>query len=705
MEQSRTVALTNKLLHEYYEFGNIASIRRLFADDVIVFGIHSDSFATGRKKAESVLRQMHDDLRFCRVIKIKCVEKTLDDGVSVQADVAFATSERMHNRQQVLVVYRDTRTGRMICGIHIQQDVRHELTYQMVSARLLNCSRSRDGALEEVMDMVSSYVNCAYVQYRPDKELSLDYCSKEFWQMLGGRNGEEHGELPAGRDGGLAALVHPQDLDARQKEIRQQLLAGSGYQAEYRLRRQDDRYIWCMECGRYVQDGKAGAGIFQAVITNLSPFKQTHASFLYDLRHDRLTGLYNKKAFCHRTAEIIGQHPDTEFEIMRFNIVRFKVINDLFGEETGDKLLKYVAHFLKSIKLEPCAYGRLYADNFLLCYPTQGDVREHLIHSLQMLAESFALDYRIDFYFGIYTVQDTDLSVTTMLDRAAMGLSRAQHNGLMVCGEYDDNMRETIVNEQVIVNNMNGSLERGEFLVYLQPKYELMSEKIVGAEALVRWLHPQLGFISPARFIPVFEQNGFIYRLDKYIWEQVCRILRSDMDKGRNVLPISVNVSRIDLYSPNIVQVLEQLVEKYDIPPKYLELELTESAYVENPQQIIEIAKDLQGRGFPILMDDFGSGYSSLNMLKDMPVDILKIDLKFLSDSGRENDGRGGNILNSVVRMAKWLHIPVIAEGVETQQQKDFLRKIGCDCVQGFFYSKPVPVDVYEEMLDNADGI
>jgi len=437
-------------------------------------------------------------------------------------------------------------------------------------------------------------------------------------------------------------------------------------------------------------------------ITNLSPLKQTHATFLYSLRHDRLTGLYNKKAFCRRTAEILEQYPDTAFEIMRFNIARFKVINDLFGEETGDKLLKYVAHFLKSIKLEPCAYGRLYADNFLLCYPTQGNVREHLIHSLQMLAESFALDYRIDFYFGIYAVQDTALAVTTMLDRAAMGLSRAQNNGLIVCGEYDEGMRDTIVSEQVIVNNMNGSLERGEFLIYLQPKYELMSEKIVGAEALVRWLHPQLGFISPSRFIPVFEQNGFIYQLDKYVWEQACKILRSDMDKGRPVLPISVNVSRIDLYSPNIVQVFEQLIKKYDIPPKYLELELTESAYVENPQQIIEIAKELQSRGFPILMDDFGSGYSSLNMLKDMPVDILKIDLKFLSDTQQEDNGRGGNILNSVVRMAKWLHIPVIAEGVESQQQIDFLRTIGCECVQGFFYSKPVPVDVYAELVDKG---
>lgn len=422
-------------------------------------------------------------------------------------------------------------------------------------------------------------------------------------------------------------------------------------------------------------------------------------SFFYNFRYDRLTNLYNKKAFCQKAAEIISLHPEKEFEIMRFNIARFKVINDLFGEETGDKLLKYVAEFLTSIQLEPCVYGRLYADNFLICYPTEGKLREHLIHSLQMLAVSFALDYRIDFYFGVYTVRERDLSVTSMLDRAAMGLFKASRNGLIACGEYEDDMRETMVNEQVIVNNMNGSLEREEFIVYLQPKYDLNTEKILGAEALVRWIHPQLGFISPAKFVPIFEQNGFIYQLDKYVWEKTCQLLREDIDAGRPVLPVSINVSRVDFYSPNLVQVFEELVQKYRLDPRLLELELTESAYVENPQQIIEITKALQEKGFVILMDDFGSGYSSLNMLKDLPVDILKIDLKFLADSQGVENGRADSILNSVVRMAKRLAVPVIAEGVETQKQVDFLRTIGCEYAQGYFFSEPVPVADYRALL------
>jgi len=423
------------------------------------------------------------------------------------------------------------------------------------------------------------------------------------------------------------------------------------------------------------------------------------ASFLYNLHFDRLTNLYNKKAFCRHVVEVLAQYPDMEFEIMRFNIARFKVINDLFGEETGDKLLRYVAQFLSSIQLIPCVYGRLYADNFLLCYPTEGNLREHLIHSLQMLAVSFALDYRIEFYFGVYTVKERELSVTSMLDRAAMALFKASRNGLAVCGVYEEDMRANIVNEQVIVNNMNGSLERDEFIVYYQPKYDLLTETVVGAEALVRWAHPKLGFISPAKFVPIFEQNGFIYQLDKYVWEKVCQQLRSDIDEGRTVLPVSINVSRIDFYSPNLVQVFEDLVKKYNLDPRLLELELTESAYVENPQQIIEIIGELQAKGFVILMDDFGSGYSSLNMLKDLPVNVLKIDLRFLADSQGVENGRADNILDSIVRMAKRLDLLVIAEGVETQKQVDFLRLIGCEYAQGYFFSEPVPCEDYWELI------
>ena len=290
-----------------------------------------------------------------------------------------------------------------------------------------------------------------------------------------------------------------------------------------------------------------------------------------------------------------------------------------------------------------------------------------------------------------------------MCDRALIAMGQAQNNGLLEYGVYKEDMRDGLVNEQMIANHMQRALERGEFLIYLQPKYDLAHERIIGAEALVRWRHPQLGFISPSRFVPIFERNGFIYKLDKYIWELACKLLRRELDEGRRALPISINVSRVDLYSPDIVRVIESLVKKYALPPSLLELEITESAYVDNPQHIIDITRELQGKGFVILMDDFGSGYSSLNMLKNLSVDVLKIDMEFLAyNESVEQRARGSSILCSVVKMAKWLQLPVIAEGVETREQVEFLRAIDCECVQGYYFSKPVPVAKYEEMVEES---
>lgn len=698
-EQSKTAVLTKKLLREYYELGTVAGIMELTTTDVVGFGMRSDSYAVGREQVEALLHQLQSAIGACHVTKLNANEKETVDGVVIRTNVIYADGKHLRNMQQVQFMFRRICGELKLAGLHFQRDVRHEMIYHMASAQLLNRG-DIEGGSQGVMSIVSSYVSFAYVEYLLQGDLPGRYYSDELLKLLGYASRDSF-ELES--IAGLKDLINNYDLNRREVEMARQLEMGSSFQVEYRLLRQDGSYIWCLECG-HVEHSSSGADTVTSIIVNLSPLKQIHSTFLHQLRHDRLTNLYNKNAFCRRVSEVLAEHPETEFEVMRFNIARFKVINDLFGEETGDRLLKYVAEFLKNIQLESCVYGRLYADNFILFYPTKGESRQRFIHSLQLLAESFALDYRIEFYFGVYTVTDTTLSVNTMLDRATMGLAKAAHNGLVICGEYDDNMRDDIVNEQKIVNSMHASLRRGDFIVYLQPKYQLSTGRIVGAEALVRWQHPQLGFISPAKFIPIFEQNGFIYQLDKYVWEKTCELLHEHIVAGRELLPISVNVSRIDLYSPNITQVFDNLVRKYQIPTELLELELTESAYVDNPQQIIEITKELQASGFRILMDDFGSGYSSLNMLKDMPVDILKIDLKFLANTDDEAESRGSDILRSVVRMAKWLGIPVIVEGVETASQVDFLKGIGCEYGQGYYYAKPVPIEQYEEMLDKQNN-
>lgn len=417
----------------------------------------------------------------------------------------------------------------------------------------------------------------------------------------------------------------------------------------------------------------------------------------YLATYDELTGIYNKQAFYTKTKEMLLDNPDKNFDLLRINIERFKVLNDLFGESTGDKLLRYIGKFLKEINLPLCVSGRLYADNFVVCYEAgKGDSRR-MINTLQMVADSFAINNRTILSFGLYRIDDKTLPVSVMCDRANMALWKAKGNFKNPYCEYDEKMRQQVLKEQKIINAMEIAIQNKEFTLYLQPKYDIEKGAIIGAEALVRWISLENGFISPGDFIPVFENNGFVYEVDKFIWEESCRYLRKWLDEGREVHPISVNVSRIDLYDPKLVKHLVDLREKYQLPSQYLELEITESAYTEDPEQIITITRQLREAGFVILMDDFGTGYSSLNMLKDIQIDVLKLDMGFLKSS--DYSAKGGNILTAILKMAESLKMQTIAEGVETKEQVEFLKGIGCKYVQGFYYSKPLPVGEFEKLI------
>ena len=417
----------------------------------------------------------------------------------------------------------------------------------------------------------------------------------------------------------------------------------------------------------------------------------------YLATYDELTGIYNKQAFYAKTKEMLLDNPDKNFDLLRINIERFKVLNDLFGESTGDKLLRYIGKFLKEINLPLCVSGRLYADNFVVCYEAgKGDSRR-MINTLQMVADSFAINNRTILSFGLYRIDDKTLPVSVMCDRANMALWKAKGNFKNPYCEYDEKMRQQVLKEQKIINAMERAIQNKEFTLYLQPKYDIEKGTIIGAEALVRWISLENGFISPGDFIPVFENNGFVYEVDKFIWEESCRYLRKWLDEGREVHPISVNVSRIDLYDPKLVQHLVNLREKYQLPSQYLELEITESAYTEDPEQIITITRQLREASFVILMDDFGTGYSSLNMLKDIQIDVLKLDMGFLKSS--DYSAKGGNILTAILKMAESLKMQAIAEGVETKEQVEFLKSIGCKYVQGFYYSKPLPVGEFEKLI------
>lgn len=419
--------------------------------------------------------------------------------------------------------------------------------------------------------------------------------------------------------------------------------------------------------------------------------------------YDSITGIYNKNKFFSETRVMLDNNPDVDFAFIRFDINRFSLINSFYGTKVGDGVLRRIGKGLSEFSKtqDLFTFGRIDADIFGLCMRFNG--KEALEKGIKDGAPTTLVngDYSVIIAVGIYIIGDKDISIDAMYDRATLASKKIKGNYINTFEYYNDDMRLALEAEQQIINEMNYALKTGQFEPYYQPKYDLVTNKPVGAEALARWIHPERGLISPAEFIPVFERNGFISKLDFYIWECVCKHIADWKKRGLPLFPISVNVSRVNLYNPNIVNVITNLTKKYDIEPKYLNLELTESLYTEMNTIIDRTTMELQSKGYIIMMDDFGSGYSSLNVLKDVPVDVLKMDMRFMSKAKKE--GRAENILASVVRMAKWLNMPVIAEGVDSKEQVDFLRGVGCEYIQGYYFAKPMPVKEYEELISKQE--
>lgn len=423
---------------------------------------------------------------------------------------------------------------------------------------------------------------------------------------------------------------------------------------------------------------------------------------------DSLTGLYNRTKFFTETKTLLESYPHLKFALVRYDIDHFHLLNSFWGEDEGDRFLRFVADSLRqfSKEVQPCTYARISADTFCICEPyDDGIIRKQVERACAELS-SYNRNYAIEPSFGVYVIDDPRQKIQTMFELATLAAKECKGRYMTFLRYYRPEMSQTVAQEQQIINEMQHALDSEQFQVYLQPKYNLKTERPYGAEALIRWLHPQRGLLSPGLFIPIFERNGFIGKVDYYMWERVCRLLRKWIDEGMDPAPVSVNVSRVNMYNPNLVSLLVGLTRKYDIPPRLLNLELTESAYMDNPEAMGKTVLALQDAGFTVMMDDFGSGYSSLNTLKDIPINILKIDMKFLSGSTEAESAEAGRsecIMASVVHMAGWLNIPVIMEGVETLQQVDFLKSIGCGYVQGYFYARPMPVSDYEALIRGVD--
>ncbi len=421
----------------------------------------------------------------------------------------------------------------------------------------------------------------------------------------------------------------------------------------------------------------------------------------YIAEYDVLTGIFNKDKFLKKTRIMLDNNPGKKFAFIRFDIDRFQLVNSFYGVSEGDRFIKYLALGLENLANQRpnLSYGRIEAEVFALCgeYETEEEVFALIEKHIEII-KGYNKNFDIVPNFGVYFLDDLTLSPNVMLDRATLAAKTCKGNYVDTIGIFKPEMSNRLEKEQEIVNEMVQALAEEQFIVYLQPKYSLETNAPAGAEALVRWMHPEKGMISPGLFIPVFEKNGFIERLDHYVWEVICKYLRKWIDEGLKPNPISVNISRVDLYNPQIVDFIINLTDKYDVPHELFQLELTETAYMDNPQVMKQVVSGLKSNGFTVMMDDFGSGYSSLSILKEVEVDILKIDMRFFDNTGSGNDGRSENIIASVVRMAKWLGMPAVAEGVEKAEQVNFLGSVGCEYVQGFYFARPMPIDEYEKL-------
>lgn len=419
------------------------------------------------------------------------------------------------------------------------------------------------------------------------------------------------------------------------------------------------------------------------------------ASQRYRAMHDSLTGLLNREGFYETVRNTLDRAPHVRHLMICFNFKDFKYVNNFFGMQKGDEMLVTAAEEISLHLEDGDVLGRLYADNYALLMPKERfdewRFRDYVRVFSKRIVEN---SYNVYVHSGIYEITDPTIEVSMMCDYANLAIDSVRSEARNVLAYYSDDMMDSLINEKSIIGDFDQALHEGHIMIYLQPQFTKFGQ-LVGSEALVRWKHPVKGMISPGEFIPVLEDNGLIYRLDRYVWEQAAMLLQSWKGTDKEEQYISVNISAKDIYYLDVYETFKEIKEKYDIDPKKIKLEITETAVMYDVNRYIKLVDDLHAYGFEVEMDDFGSGYSSLSMLKDIDIDILKIDMAFLQEA--ETKERGSVILKSVIDMAKNLHIPVITEGVETEDQMQLLTMLGSDMFQGYYFARPMPVSEFEE--------
>ena len=412
---------------------------------------------------------------------------------------------------------------------------------------------------------------------------------------------------------------------------------------------------------------------------------------------DELTDLYNREYF-YRYAEQYDQyHVGKSMDAVLVDVNHFRMINERYGKAYGDEVLKLIAVQMRAILgATDGIVCRREADAFMAYCPHREDYDQVMDDIAAGLSSDDLIENRVHLRMGVYSEVDKAIDIERRFDRAKMAADTVKGSFARTIAYYDNSLHEKQLYAEQLIEGFSRAIAERQFEVYYQPKFDVRPEVpiLASAEALVRWIHPELGMISPGAFIPLFEENGLIQKLDTYVWKEAARQIREWKDRLGCAVPVSVNVSRIDMLTPGLRDMITEILDTYGLTPDDILLEITESAYTENSGQVISTAHELRDAGFHIEMDDFGTGYSSLGMLTHLPVDAIKLDQSFiLSAFGEKRDAR---MIELILDIADYLHVPVVAEGVETEEQMLALKDMGCEMVQGYYFSKPVPAKDFE---------
>jgi len=412
---------------------------------------------------------------------------------------------------------------------------------------------------------------------------------------------------------------------------------------------------------------------------------------------DELTSFPNLTKFDELLKKELEEKKEHKYAVLMMKIKGMRIVNEIFGEDESNRLIKYVAESIKSSIGNNIA-SRMQNNQFIIgyCFSEEKEIHD-LIYNITSKLEQYSGNFRPFALYGICVTEEKNETPSDIRSHANMALECVHDNMLMNYKFYSAEIKSTVIREKKLENGMVDALEDEQFVVYFQPKYDIETGVTIGAEALVRWLHPVEGLIPPNAFVPLFEKDGLIIKLDEYVWKHTCMKMREWLDKGYDVKPISVNVSRVNIFDEGLKQKIMDITTEYRIPHDLLELEITESAFLENADELYAAMDYFRRQGFTVSMDDFGSGYSSLNMLKDGNVDNVKIDRAFLNETVTTENGKA--VIKSAVSIVKELNMDVIAEGVENEEQAKFLLGIGCKKAQGFFYSRPVDSEEFERKI------